>query len=117
MGQARQLVAFPAAVGLRDLLKYWSEPVEVTVVGMCAGLVELGGGEHRSQRRRSMSWQDLVRREGAVVDSFRQFPLEELVVISIYVWRNIPDVAVCKMPPSYRFGVVDGHNLPNDLVL
>jgi hypothetical protein len=33
-GQERQLVAFPAAVGLRALLKYWREPVEVILVGM-----------------------------------------------------------------------------------
>ena len=34
MGQERQLVALPAAVGFRVLLKYWSDPTEVTVVGM-----------------------------------------------------------------------------------
>jgi len=48
----------------------------VTVVGIWAGLVEPGGGEHRSQRRTSMSWQDFVKREGAVVDSRRQLPLQ-----------------------------------------
>lgn len=78
MGQERQFVAVPAAVGLRILVKYWRAPDEETVVGMCAGWVESGGGEQRSQRRRSMSWQDLVRREGAVVDSFRQLPLRLL---------------------------------------
>ena len=55
MGQERQFVAVPAAVGLRDLLKYWREPVEVIEVGMWAGLEEPGGGEQRSQRRTSMS--------------------------------------------------------------
>lgn len=75
MGQERQFVAVPAAVGLRVLLKNWRAPDEVTVVGMCAVWVEFGGGEQRSQRRRSTSWQDLVRREGAVVDSFLQLPL------------------------------------------
>jgi hypothetical protein len=55
MGQERQLVALPAAVGFRVLLKYWSDPTEVTVVGIWAGLVEPGGGEHSSQRRTSIS--------------------------------------------------------------
>jgi hypothetical protein len=40
----------------------------------------LGGGEQSIQRRRSISWQDLVRREGAVVDSLRQLPLVLLVL-------------------------------------
>jgi hypothetical protein len=39
-------------------------------------LLEFGGGEESNHSRRSMSWHDLVRREGAVVDSLRQFPLE-----------------------------------------
>jgi hypothetical protein len=34
MGQERQFVTFPAAVGLRVLLKYWREPEELTVVGI-----------------------------------------------------------------------------------
>lgn len=55
MGQERQFVAFPAPVGLRDLLKYWREPDELIAVGRWAGAVECGGGEQRSQRRRSMS--------------------------------------------------------------
>lgn len=46
------------------------------VSGRWGGLVEsASGGEQRSQRRMSMSWQDLVRREGADVDSLLQFPL------------------------------------------
>ncbi len=88
MGQERQFVAFPAAVGLRVLLKYWSEPVEVTAVGICAGLVEFGGGEQRTQSRRSMSWHDLVSSEGAVVDSLRQFPLQWLA----FMHRNRPKI-------------------------
>lgn len=54
-GHERQLVALPAAVGLRVLLKYWRDPEEVTVVGICAGWDELGGGEQRSQRSKSIS--------------------------------------------------------------
>jgi hypothetical protein len=65
---------------LRVLLKYCTDPDEVTVVGTWAGSVELGGGEQRSQRRKSISWQDLVSSEGAVVDSLRQFPLKVSVV-------------------------------------
>lgn len=74
-GHDKQFVALPAALGFRVLLKYCRPPNELTVVGICAGLADPGGGEQRSQRRRSMSWQDFVRREGAVVDSLRQFPL------------------------------------------
>lgn len=33
MGQERQFVAVPAAAGLRDLRKYFREPVEVMEVG------------------------------------------------------------------------------------
>ena len=40
--------------------------------------MELGGGEQRIHRRKSMSWQDLVSSEGAVVDSLRQLPLSPL---------------------------------------
>lgn len=55
IGHEKQLVALPAAVGLRVLLKYWRAAEEETVVGMWAGWVEFGGGEERIQRRRSMS--------------------------------------------------------------
>jgi hypothetical protein len=34
IGQDKQLVALPAAVGLRVLLKYCREPEDPTVVGM-----------------------------------------------------------------------------------
>jgi hypothetical protein len=78
MGQERQLVASPAAVGLRVLLKYNKDPDEATVVGTWGGSLEPGAGEQRSHRSRSISWQDLVRREGAVVDSLRQFPLNNV---------------------------------------
>jgi len=78
MGHDRQFVALPAAVGFLVLLKCCRPPAELTVVGMWAGLVDPVGGEHSNQRRRSISWQDFVRREGAVVDSFRQFPLKFL---------------------------------------
>jgi hypothetical protein len=65
-------------MGLRDLLKYCNEPEEVIELGRCAALEEPGGGEQRSQRRISMSWQDFARSDGAEVDSFRQFPLNLL---------------------------------------
>lgn len=55
IGQERQFVADPAAVGLRVLVKYWSDPVEEMVAGICAGCVEFGGGEQSIQRRRSIS--------------------------------------------------------------
>ena len=74
-------MALPAAVGFRVLLKYWRDPDEVTVVGMCAGFEELGGGEQSSQRSKSISWQDFVRRDGAVVDSLRQFPLGAISIL------------------------------------
>jgi len=34
MGQERQFVAEPAAVGFRVRLKYWRAPLEETVVGI-----------------------------------------------------------------------------------
>lgn len=37
--------------------------------------MEFGAGEHKSQRRTSMSWQDFVRRDGAEKDELRQLPL------------------------------------------
>ena len=77
-GQERQFVALPAAVGLRVLLKYWRAPEEETVVGMWAGCEDFGGGEQSIHKRRSMSWHDLVRRDGADVDSLRQLPLDLL---------------------------------------
>ena len=82
MGQDRQFVASPAAVGFRVLLKYCSEPDEVTVVGMCTGLEESAGSEQSSQRSKSISWQDFVRRDGAVLDSLRQFPLYAVSIFS-----------------------------------
>lgn len=42
--------------------------------------MELGGGEERSQRSTSISWQDLVRSEGADVDSLRQLPLDLMLI-------------------------------------
>jgi hypothetical protein len=68
-------VAGPAAGGLRGLVKNWRAPEEETVEGRWGGFGEFGGGELRSQRRTSMSWQDLVSKDGADVDSFRQLPL------------------------------------------
>ena len=56
--------------------------MEVIVVGMCAGFEDLGGGEQRSQSSKSISWQDLVRRDGAVVDSLRQFPLHVVRILT-----------------------------------
>jgi hypothetical protein len=55
IGQERQFVAFPAAVGFLVLLKYCRDPTDVTVVGMWAGVVDPGGGEQSNQRRRSIS--------------------------------------------------------------
>lgn len=55
--------------------KYFSEPVEVMREGRCGGEVVEEVGVQRSHIRKSMSWQDLVRREGADVDSLRQLPL------------------------------------------
>ena len=48
-------MALPASVGLRDLLKYCSEPEEVIEVGRCAGFKDPGGGEQRSQSKTSIS--------------------------------------------------------------
>ena len=87
MGQLKQFVELPAAVGLRALLNNCSEPEEVTELGMWAGVETLGAGEHRSHKRRSISWQDLVRSDGAVVDSFRQLPLN-LLAIASYLTRR-----------------------------
>lgn len=72
-GQAKQLVAAPALAGFREGLKWTREPAEETVVGRWA--VEIAVGEQRSHRRRSISWQHFVSRDGAVVEAFRQFPL------------------------------------------
>jgi hypothetical protein len=70
-------VAAPACGGLRALRKKDREPVEDMVEGRCGGVVAgaLEAGVQRSQRRKSMSWQDFVRRDGAVMDSLRQLPL------------------------------------------
>ena len=68
-------MAFPASIGLRDFLKYCNEPEELTDVGRWAGFEDPGGGEQRSQRRMSISWQDFANNDGAEVDSFRQLPL------------------------------------------
>ena len=72
-------MAFPASVGLWALLKYCKEPEELIEVGRCAGLDDPGGGEQRSQYIMSISWHDLVSREGADVDTLRQLPLYLLV--------------------------------------
>ena len=63
-GHARQLVALPAKAGFRDLLKYNREPEEDTLEGRWGGLLDDAGGEHSNQSSRSMSWHDLVSREG-----------------------------------------------------
>ncbi len=73
-GHDRQLVAVPASVGLRLRLKYWSEPVLVTVDGRWGGGqsgTEQSAGEHRSHSSTSMSWQLLVSKLGAEVLSRR----------------------------------------------
>lgn len=109
MGHERQFVADPAAVGLRVRLKYWRAPEELIVFGICGGSRVFGGGEQRSQRSRSMSWHDFVKREGAVVDSFRQFPLYSLDASTDILKRNgnVPDVTMCEMPPSNWFCMID----------
>lgn len=73
-GQEKQFVAAPAFAGFREGLKWTSEPEDETVVGRWA--VEVAEGEQRSQRRRSISWQHFVKREGADVEDLRQFPLK-----------------------------------------
>jgi len=70
-----QFVAEPAAAGFLGFLKNLSDPVEVMVAGRCAVWSPYGAGEHRSHSRKSISWHDLVIKDGAVVDSLRQFPL------------------------------------------
>jgi hypothetical protein len=108
MGHDRQFVALPAAVGFLVLLKYCRPPAELTVVGMWAGFVDPVGGEQSNQRRRSISWQDFVRRDGAVVDSFRQFPLRFLACLYAKGGSDhIPDIAVGKMPPPNRLRMID----------
>jgi len=75
-GHERQFTAFPASAGFLEGLKWTKEPEEVTVKGKCGG--SLGSaGEQSNQRRRSISWQDFVRRDGALVDELRQLPLRE----------------------------------------
>lgn len=92
---------------------------------------EEGGGEQRSQRRRSMSWQDLVSREGAEVRSRRQLPLDIVrfvcvggrrITDGIWNWElegegNVPHVAVCKVPPAHGLGVIDGEDVAYNFVL
>ena len=74
-GQLRQFVASPAASGFLSFLKNFLDPVEVRKDGRCGSAFVLGGGEHSIHRMKSISWQDFVNSDGAVVDSFRQFPL------------------------------------------
>lgn len=118
MGQDKQLVALPAAVGFRFLLKYRTDPEEDTEVGICGGSLDPAGGEQRSQRRRSISWQDLVSSEGAVVDSLRQFPLKSLVICTSRTGssNNIPDEAVSKVPPANWFRMLNRQDITNSLV-
>ena len=111
-------MASPAAGGLWSLSKYCKEPEEIMLVGIWAGPLEFGGGEQRSQRRKSISWQDLVSKEGAVVDCLRQLPLELSVVLFLCSsLGDIPHVAVGKVPPSNRFGVLDRQDLSNGFLL
>ena len=67
-------MAFLAKAGFLDLLKYNSEPEEDTLEGRWGGLVDDAGGEQSNQSSKSMSWHDLVSREGPI-DSLRQLPL------------------------------------------
>jgi hypothetical protein len=55
IGQERQLVAEPAAVGFLDLLKYCNDPEDETVIGRWGGFVEFGGAEHNSHKSTSIS--------------------------------------------------------------
>ena len=73
-GHDRQLVAIPAKAGFRDLLKYKREPEEDTLEGRWGGLDDDAGGVQSNQRSKSMSWHDLVSRDGPIV-SLRQLPL------------------------------------------
>ncbi len=60
--QERQLVADPAAAGLRDLVKELRPPKLDIMLGRCGGRLEVpggvfadGGGEHKSHNSMSMS--------------------------------------------------------------
>ena len=57
--------------------KNFLDPVDVRKEGKC-GSVEVEDGEQSIHIRKSISWQDFVRREGAVVDSLRQLPLVDV---------------------------------------
>jgi hypothetical protein len=75
-GHDRQFVALPASFGFLARRKNFLEPVEVMWDGRWGGLsADLKGCVHSIHMRKSISWQDFVRSEGAVVDSLRQFPL------------------------------------------
>jgi hypothetical protein len=75
VGHFRQLVALPATSGFLALRNWLSVPLLAKVLGRCGGSDDPGAGEHSIQRMKSMSWQDLVRREGADVSDRRQLPL------------------------------------------
>jgi hypothetical protein len=66
--------------------------------------------------KKSMSWQDFVRREGAEVDSLRQLPLWSSVT-KLQEGVMLPDVAVTEMPPSNRLTVLDAENVSYGLLL
>lgn len=63
-----------------------------------------------------MSWQDFVSREGAVVDSLLQLPLNPLVLVAESFKETVPDVTMSEVPPSNGLGVIDRHDLPNNFV-
>lgn len=62
-----------------------------------------------------MSWQDLVRREGAVVDSLRQLPLLESASDQ-HSTVFLPNIGMGKMPPADWLGMLDRQNLADDTI-
>jgi hypothetical protein len=72
-GQERQFVALPAAGGFRARLKCDTLPKEAMLDGVCG--FPVGEGAQSSHMRKSMSWQDFVRRVGPDVCALRQLPL------------------------------------------
>lgn len=67
-----------------------------------------------------MSWQHFVRRDGAPL---RQFPLESTTSGPVSseeeeeeVHYNIPDIGMCEMPISHRFGVIDIYHFTHNFI-
>lgn len=123
MGQERQFVASPAAMGLRALRNWERKPDEEIVDGRWGGDVSSAFvGEQRSQKRISISWQDLVRRLGAVVSSLLQFPLPSISFLYYFfsmkrAVKHSPNIRVAHMPPPNRLSMLDTDHIPYDPLL